>query len=57
MRILIDTEIWSFAYKKPEPNFYDEKHDFEMQYNHHKKANLFLKEKIKGSIVIGNMIF
>lgn len=50
-RILIDTEIWSFGFKKPVRDMFESDDDYNAHFELHKKANLFLSEKLKNNII------
>jgi len=51
MKILIDTEIWSFGFKRPVRDMFKSDDDYEVHLELHRKANRFLSEKLKKDII------
>ena len=46
MTIFIDTEIWIFAQKIPDPSNFQDKSEYSKAFNLHQKSNKFLRQKI-----------
>ncbi len=51
MAIYIDTELWIFAQKIPDPSKFEDKSEFDKAFTFHEQASEFLRQKIKESAI------
>ena len=51
MRILIDTEIWAYVYKKPKKDWFDSEKEYEKQMSLHERAGEVVKDKLMNDVI------